>query len=115
MSRHRPGSSAQGKIAESEASHSTVKGAEVIHALWFTDVQPREVRRHLGLPPEHGPQAWVDRLAEELSGRADVKLEIASPGTQPYEPFTAGEVRYHGLLAPLESSRMRRVAGESTR
>ncbi|MEI6727332.1 MAG: glycosyltransferase, partial [Actinomycetes bacterium] len=82
----------------------------MVHALWFTDVQPREVRRHLGLPPDHGPQAWVDRLAEELSGRADVKLEIASPGAKPYEPFTASGIRYCDLPAPLEQSRMRRVA-----
>lgn len=84
----------------------------MVHALWFTDVQPREVRRHLGLAPLPGPQAWVDRLAEELSGRGDVKLEIGSPGNAPYEPFTTGRVRYHDVPAPLAGSRVRRITDD---
>lgn len=81
-----------------------------MHVLWFTDVQPQEVRLRLGLLPNPGPQAWVDRLAEELSLRTDLELEIASPGAARFEPFVAGGVTYRGVSAPAPGSRVRRIA-----
>jgi glycosyltransferase involved in cell wall biosynthesis len=68
------------------------------------------VRAHLGLPANPGPQAWVDRLAEELVRRGDVEIQIAAPSAQPFEPFAAGGVRYHGLPASASGGRLRRIA-----
>ena len=69
---------------------------ENVRILWFTEWQPPAVRRHLGLPAEPGPQAWVDSLATKLSGRPDVELTIATPGAA-FAPFTDGGVRFVGL------------------
>ena len=81
-----------------------------MRVLWFTDVKPAAVRRHLGLPPYPGPQAWVDRLAEELHLRTDIELEIALPDAAGFEPFSDGGVKYRGLPAPAPMSRMGRIA-----
>ena len=80
-----------------------------MRALWMTDVLPQPVREHLGLPANPGPQAWVDRLAEELSRRGKVHVEIAAPAPQAFAPFEAGDVRYHGLPAPPERGRVGRI------
>jgi glycosyltransferase involved in cell wall biosynthesis len=80
-----------------------------MRALWMTDVLPQPVRAHLGLPANPGPQAWVDRLAEELSRRGEVHVEIAAPCSQPFAPFEDGGVRYHGLPAPAERGRVGRI------
>jgi len=80
-----------------------------VRVLWFTDVLPAAARRHLGLPPAPGPQAWVDCLADEL-GRRAVDLTVAVPWPQPFPAFTSGGVRFVGLAAsPEPAGRWRRV------
>ncbi len=81
----------------------------MLRALWLTDVLPQPVREHLGQPAYPGPQAWVDRLAEELARSGDVRVEIAAPCTTAFTPFEAGGVWYHGVPAPPDGGRVGRI------
>ncbi|NLE23119.1 MAG: glycosyltransferase family 4 protein [Actinobacteria bacterium] len=81
----------------------------MLRALWLTDVLPQPVRRHLGQPAYPGPQAWVDRLAEELVRSGDVRVEIAAPCSTSFTPFEASGVWYHGVPAPPDGGRIGRI------
>ena len=81
-----------------------------MRVLWFTDWQPPAVRRHLGLAPHPGPQAWVDRLAEMLAGQPVIELAIATPGAARFAPFEDDGIRYVDVPVHTPASRLARIA-----
>lgn len=63
--------------------------------LWFSPVQPSEVRKLLGYPALTGQASWVDNLQRALVSKHDIELGIATFSEDAFKPFICNNVMYY--------------------
>ena len=87
-----------------------MSGDRRLSALWFTDWEPRAVRRHFGLPADQGPQSWVDGLRDALEPVPGLSLAIATPGSRCFATFDDHGTTYYDIRGDTPATGVRGVA-----